>query len=228
VRRLRPDPLKRLHLGSEDVRTSLPGPTPVQRSGVASACRSLAAAASDGLPDPWPRVVRRAATANEDELPDRLDKAVAGADLARADGEPGAARAAAGAGTVTPRRPRWWTLANAAQRLLALAALAGLLWLAVLVALAWLRLDDVIPTPDVLDVPLPTLLLGGGVLLGLLLAALAGLLNRSGARRRARRAQKALHARIDSVAEDAVIAPVTDALDARERLCRAAAEAAAR
>ena len=243
VRHLRPDPLKRLHLGSENVRTSLPGPTPVQRSGVASACRSLAASASEGLPDPWPRVIRRAAVANEDELPDRLDKAVAGADLTRADGEPRAARAAdlarlggerrrargaSRAGSDTSRNPRWWVLANGAQRLLALAALAGLLWLVALLALAWLRLDEILPTPDVLDVPLPTLLLGGGVLLGLLLAALAGLLNRSGARRRARRAQKALNARIGNVAGDAVIAPVTDALDARERLCRAAAQAAAR
>jgi energy-coupling factor transporter ATP-binding protein EcfA2 len=227
LRRFRPDPLKRLHLtgageaasggtgrregAGDDVstvaRTSLPAATPVQRAGVASACRALAAGASDGLPDPWPRIVRSAATAQEERLPDRLDEAVGGADL-----------------RVT--RPRWWAVANAAQRVLALAALAGLVWLVALAALGWLRLDDVIPTPDVLEIPVPTLLLGGGVLLGLLLAALAGVLNRSGARRRGRRAEKALHARIGTVADEAVVGPVTAALDARERLC-AAAEAAA-
>ena len=226
VRRLRPDPLKRLHLTGGDAgrdrrspgdggetsisvaRTSLPAATPVQRAGVSSACRALAAGASEGLADPWPRVVRRAATAEEERLPDRLDEAVGGADL-----------------RVT--KPRWWVLANAAQRVLALAALAGLLWLIALAALGWLRLEDVIPTPDVLDIPLPTLLLGGGILLGLVLAGLTRVLNRHGARRRARRAERALHARIDAVAEDAVVAPVAAALDARERLC-AAAETAAR
>ena len=216
VRRFRPDPLKRLHLGDgggdtepSDMlpRTSLPGPNAVLKSGVSSACRSLAASASEGLPDPWPRVVRRAAVANEDALPDRLDQAVAGADL-----------------RVT--KPRWWVVANGAQRLLALAALAGLLWLVALAGLGWLRLDDVIPTPDVLDIPLPTLLLGGGILLGLLLAALAGLINRSGAKRRARRAQKALNARIEQVADEAITQPVTQALEARTRLCDTAKRAA--
>ena len=220
VRRLRPDPLKRLHLGegggdrrrlgasADDAeplvaRTSLPGATPVQRAGVSSACRALAAGAAGGLPDPWPRVVRQAATAREEELPDLLDRAVGGTDL-----------------RVT--KPRWWAVANAAQRLLALAALAGVLWLVVLAGLGWLHIDDVLPLPDALGIPLPTLLLGGGIVLGLLLAALAGLLNGAGARRRARRAKRALDDRIAAVAEETVIAPVAGALDARTRLCEAA------
>jgi RNA polymerase sigma factor (sigma-70 family) len=164
VRRLRPDPLGRLRLGGgdEDVRTSLPGPTPVQRAGVGSAARGLATSAAGDLPDPWPALARRAATAQEDALPDRLDRAVAGADL-----------------KVT--RPKWWLLAGGLQRLLALAALVGLLWLVLLAGLGLLRLEDVLPLPDVIGLPLPTLLLGGGVLLGLLLAALTGAANRVGA-----------------------------------------------
>ena len=68
LRRLRPDPLRRLGLGrepDEDARTSLPPPTPVQRAQVDSAIRSLAHQAATGLPDPWPALARRAATANE-------------------------------------------------------------------------------------------------------------------------------------------------------------------
>lgn len=214
VRRLRPDPLGRLRLGSaggpdEDVRTSLPGPTAVQQSGVASASRAFAATASRGLPDPWPALARRAATASEDALPGRLDRAVAGADL-------------------KVRTPRWWTLASLAQRLLALVALAGVLWLVVIAALGWLQLGDAVPVPDVEGFPLPTLMLAGGLLLGLVLAALTRWLNRIGGRRRARRAQRALHARVEEVARDDVLAPVEEELTVRERLCARTVTAAGR
>jgi GTP-binding protein EngB required for normal cell division len=214
VRRLRPDPLGRLRLGTgeggapdEDVRTSLPGPTAVQKAGVASASRALAASVARDLPDPWPSLARRAATASEDTLPGRLDRAVGGAEL-----------------KVT--RPRWWLLASGLQKLLALAAVAGLVWLVALAALGWLRLDDAIPTPEVEGFPVPTLLLAGGLLLGLLLALLAGRLNRIGARRRARRARRALDARVEDVAADAVLAPVDEELAVHDRLCKAAAAAA--
>ncbi len=216
VRRLRPDPLGRLRLagggggggGDEDVRTSLPGPTPVQRAGVASAARALAASATADLPDPWPALARRAATAREEALPGELDRAVAGAEL-----------------KVT--RPRWWLLVAGLQRVAALVAAAGLLWLVALAALGLLRLDDVVPTPEVLDIPLPTFLLTGGVLVGLLLAGLAGLLNRAGANRRARRAERALHARVAAVGREEVVEPVQAELALRGELCRHLARARA-
>ena len=56
LRRLRPDPLRRLGLGrgsGEDRRTSLPPATSVQRAQVDSAIRSLAHQAATGLPEPW-------------------------------------------------------------------------------------------------------------------------------------------------------------------------------
>ena len=104
LRRLRPDPLRRLGIGrepQEQARTSLPPASPVQRAQVDSALRTIAVQAATGLPDPWPALARRAATANESELADRLDQAVAGADL----------RMAAG--------PRWWHAARWLQRALA-------------------------------------------------------------------------------------------------------------
>jgi hypothetical protein len=196
LRRVRPDPLRRLGLGraeGEDARSSLPPATPVQRAQVDSAIRSLAGEAATGLPEPWPGLARRAATANEDELADRLDRAVAGADLRM-------------------RRPRWWSAARWVQRLLAAVALAGALWLAALAGLGYLQLSDAVPTPDVWGVPAPTALLAGGLLAGVVLAALARLANRFGGRRRARRARRDLHARIARVADELVIAPLEEEL----------------
>jgi hypothetical protein len=77
AKRLRPDPLRRLHLQEQPdaaQRTSLPGATGVQRAEVSAGMRSLASRASEGLAEPWPALVRRAATNAEDTLPDRLDR----------------------------------------------------------------------------------------------------------------------------------------------------------
>ena len=227
LRRLRPDPLRRLRLpdrvqreGSEvpelppatavtgepgpapATRSSLPGATRVQRAQVESAARTLAGRAAGDLPDPWPRLARQAALAREDELPDRLDAAVSGTDLRL-------------------RTPRWWRAAGLLQTLLALLFLAGALWLLALAGLGYLQLGDAIPTPEAEGFPIPTLLLGGGALAGLVLAFVSGLAIRAGARRRAGIAERALQARVQTAGEELVVAPVEAELDARERLCRA-------
>jgi hypothetical protein len=204
VRRVRPDPLRRLGLGrSEEAdRTSLPPATPVQRAQVDSAIRSLSRSAATGLPDPWPALARRAATAYEPELADRLDRAVAGADLRM-------------------RRPRWWGAARWLQRGFAFVGLAGALWLLVLAGLGYLQLGDAVPTPDIEGIPAPTALLAGGLLAGVIVAALARLINRFGARRRAKRARRELHARIAQVADELVIAPLEAELATHADLIRA-------
>ena len=213
VRRFRPDPLRRLRLpdrGTSDAAeaTSLPAATPLQRAQVAGASRALAASAAGDLPQPWPGLLRDAALAREEHVVERLDRAVAAADL-----------------RVT--RPRWWGAAGALQTLLALVALAGGLWLLALIALGYLQLDDALPMPKLAGIPLPTLLLAGGLLAGALLALLTRLVNGLGARRRARRAGRALGARVEEVAAELVVGPVDDELAARERLCRAVGRAAA-
>ena len=202
LRRLRPDPLRRLGLGGtarEDARTSLPRPTPVQRAQVDSAIRSLAGDAAAGLPEPWPTLARRAALSHAPELSDRLDRAIAGADLRL-------------------RAPRWWAPVRWLQRLLAAAALAGALWLVVLAGFGYLQLGDAVPTPELLGVAVPTLLLAGGLAAGLLLGVLARLVNRLGGRRRAARARRALDARVLAVADELVIAPLDAELQARDAL----------
>jgi hypothetical protein len=193
LRRLRPDPLRRLHLGlqggrgDERVRTSLPPPGPGARAVAEAAVRDAAATLVGGLPDPWPARARAAVVAEAAELPDRLDRAVAGTDLGMAP-------------------PAWWRLVGGTQWAVTLAAVVGGLWLVALAALGWLRLPAPDP-PQVATLPLPTVLLLGGVLAGWLLALLARRLAALGARRRARRAAGRLRTAIATVAEGA-LAPV--------------------
>jgi hypothetical protein len=209
VRRLRPDPLRRLRLPETPhpaVRTSLPPPTDVQTAQVATAARRLADGAAEGLPEPWPRLVRDAAIARDAELADRLDGAVSGADL-------------------HVSRPRWWSVASLVQQALLLAVLAGGLWLLVLAVLGYLRVDDVVPLPEAYDIPVPTWLLVGGALAGIALAFAARLANGFGARRRARAAARSLRARVAEVGQELVVAPVDAELDVERRLCEAVAAA---
>jgi GTP-binding protein EngB required for normal cell division len=210
LRRLRPDPLRRLRIGDApraDVRTSLPRATPVQRAQVDAGLRSLAGDAARGLPDPWPALVRSTATAGEERLADELDRAIAGANLQMT-------------------RPRWWTPARWLQLALALVALAGALWLVGLAGLGYLQLGDAVPTPEIRGIPAPTALLAGGLLAGLLVALLARQLNRIGARRRGRRARRTLEARIATVADELVLAPLQSELETHDRLRERLAAAA--
>ncbi len=61
----------------------------------------------------------------------------------------------------------------------------------------------------------------GGLLAGLLLALLARFVNRAAARRRARRAERALHQAVDDAADELVVGPVEAELAARRELCEA-------
>jgi len=203
IRRLRPDPLRRLRLDDSpqpEVRTSLPGASSVQRAQVSAAARALAAAAAGDLSGPWPALARSAAIRSEDELADRLDRAVAGADL-------------------HTKPPLWWRLAGLLQRLLGACVAVGGLWLLALALLGYLQLGDVIPVPELEGFALPTVLLLGGILAGLLLAVLARLVNGAAARRRAGAAGRSLRRRVEEVGDELVAAPVEAELEAYRRLC---------
>ena len=87
--RLRPDPLKRLHLDlgaagkqlTSRNRTSMPEATPVQRARVDSEVRELADDVSAGMSRPWAEALRRASLSRLPEVTDRLDLAIAETDL---------------------------------------------------------------------------------------------------------------------------------------------------
>ncbi|MEA2318047.1 MAG: hypothetical protein QOD44_2236 [Solirubrobacteraceae bacterium] len=210
VRRLRPDPLRRLRLPdrADDAaaRPSLGPPTGVQRAGVSTAARGLAEAAARDLTGPWPRLVREAATRDEERAAEVLRSTMGEVDL-----------------QVT--RPRWWTAVDLLQKLLMGVTVAGVLWLVALAALGWLQLGDIIPTPHVRGIAYPTLLAVGGALAGLVVALAARVFTGMGARRRARRADRALRRRVADVAGELMVQPVEAELAARERLCAAVAEA---
>ena len=209
TRKLRPDPLARLHLGDERARSSLPSAGAVELAGVATAVRRARDLAGEDLPQAWRDDLRRTVEEAEDRLADRLDSAVAGTDLG------------------PDRVPLWQRAVGGLQWVLALVALTGALWLLALVALGFFQLDDVVPLPRVQSVPLPTLLLIGGLLAGLLLAVVARPLVRLRAHRRGRAADRRLRAAVDAVAEDELLGPMTAVREDADRF-RAAVEAAAR
>jgi GTP-binding protein EngB required for normal cell division len=201
--RLKPDPLKRLHLdlGAEGrqltgrARTSAPKATLVQRARVDSEVRMLADDVSTGLAKPWADAVRRASVSRLPDLGDRLDAALADTDL-------GASRV-----------PVWAGAVRFLQWVLILGALAGAGWLGVLAVMGYLRMPQP-GTPDVGALPLPTLLLLGGVALGLLLALVCRFLVAATARRRARSVDRRLRDAVRRVAEELVVEPVETELEA--------------
>jgi GTP-binding protein EngB required for normal cell division len=206
VSRLKPDPLRRLHLdrgtsGKDLVaaaRSSMPTTGQVQQARVETTVRDLCDDASAGLAQPWVRAVRHASTSRFDDLGDRLDRAVTTTDLGVS-------------GT-----PLWCRGVRAVPWVLFLVALAGALWLGVLAATAYLQMPAP-GTPDYRGFPVPTLMLVLGVLAGIVLALLSRALISVGSRARARKAEKRLRIAVAAVAEDLVIAPVSAELAAHRQ-----------
>ncbi|HEX2149279.1 MAG TPA: ABC transporter, partial [Actinomycetota bacterium] len=119
-------------------------------------------------------------------------------------------------------RPGWWSLANGVRTLLATVAILGFAWLAVLFALEWFQIPRP-PTPEVENVPWPTLALLGGLLAGFLLSVVFQQLARLGARRRAARVRRALREGVAHIAERDVIEPIRQELAHLESFCAALA-----
>ena len=163
--RLKPDPLKRLHLDlgaagkqlTGRARTSVPQAGQVERARVDTEVRALADDVSEGLARPWADAVRRASVSRLPDLGDRLDGALAGTDLG------------------VERIPAWAGAVRLLQWLLVAAALLGAVWLGALAVMGYLQVPQP-GTPRLRGVPLPTALLVGGVLAGVLLAAVCRLL----------------------------------------------------
>lgn len=211
VRKLRPHPLKRLHLGSGTAgRTSLPAPSATNSARVVAAVRQAADDTTADLNEPWPTLVRNAALPSQKDLHAKLDAAVG--DAAR---------------EVQHRRPRWWAPVTGLQRLLALAMLVGLGWLVALAVAGFFALGD-IPIPEIGPVPIPTGLALGGALFGVLVAALARRLASVGASRRARKVERNAKDHVASVASEMVIDPLVAELDVRDQLTATLRDAGAK
>lgn len=206
LRRLRPDPLRRLRIGGggDDPaaaitpRSSLDARGAVATAQVSTALRALATELAEGFPPRWRDKLSEAVHVNEPTLPDALDEAIVAADLG------------------TRRAPLWWSLLRLLQWLLIAAVLVGLLWLTANAALGYFGLPPLpglpLTLPGGLQVPTPTALTFGGLAVGLLLAACGRLLVGLGARSARRRAARVLRARVRDVADDLVLAPARDEL----------------
>jgi len=199
--RLKPDPLRRLHLdlgpsGRHLVgraRTSIPEASPVQRARVDAEVRALADDVSAGMTRPWADAVRRASTSRLDEMGDRLDRQIGATDLGVA------------------RIPVWAGAVRVLQWLLILAAIVGGGWTLALAVSGSLGDDSV---PAYWGIDLPILLLVGGVVVGILLALLCRALVDLTARNRAATADRRLRAAVHEVSSDLVVAPVEHELEA--------------
>ncbi len=195
--KLRPDPLRRLHLDlgkdgtrlASVARASVPEATSVQRARVDSAVRAVADDVAGELSPPWATAVRRASVARLPDLNDALDRVVASTDLG------------------VSRTPLWWRLVRVLQWLLLLTAFAGGLWLGVLVVLGYLQVPEP-TTPDYGGLPVPTLMLLGGAAMGVVLGLLSRVFVRWSARSRARTAEKRLRSALAEVTDRLVVEPI--------------------
>jgi hypothetical protein len=189
------------------------GASPVSRSEADVALRDIAEAAADGADPPWPAVLRATA-------------ARVGADLVSGLGALGGRTARS---TLAP--PRWWLAVQALQRALTGAAIIGVLWLLVVAALGGFFHFDVDPllidTPGWEWIPVPSLLVLGGLALGLLLALLVRIPVAASARRRGAAARRSLASAVADLADRTVLAHLAEVLAERRELQRLLAEATA-
>jgi GTP-binding protein EngB required for normal cell division len=203
VSRLRPDPLRRLHLGrgtsGRDViaaaRSSMPVADYVQKARVETTVRSLCDDVSKGLAQPWVRSVRRASTSRFADLEDRLDRAVTTTELG------------------VNGTPAWCRAVRVLQWVLLLTALGGAVWLGALAGMSYLQMPAP-GTPDYRGFPIPTLMLVLGVIAGVGLALISRALIAVGARSRARKADRRLREAVAEVCEELVVDPVAAELAA--------------
>ena len=181
------------------------GASPAARAEVERAVREFGDAAAEGLPSPWSAALRRLADSQADEVSAELTKATS--DVSRASGGD---------------RPSWWVWMREAQRAALLAAGAGAVWLAlVAVASGFLAIDTepLLPdSPGWSSLPLPSVLVIGGVILSVLLAYGARLPVAIGARRRQRRVAAALEPEVAAVADRTVVSAVDDLFEVRRSL----------
>ena len=214
--RLKADPLRRLHLGQQDetkstskaeksagmlgsdsenapelVASSLPPLSAAQKAGMANAVRQYSKQMAARIDEPWKRSMKEAALSREAELPELLER-----DMVRIDYGLGRTRAP-------------WIIFNALQWIALLSALVGVGWLTLISGMAYLQIQlPPAPTPEGSPVPLPTLLLLLGILLGIASAGVGRLLTAMGSRYYARKLRGRLQTGVEKAVQSCVVAPV--------------------
>ncbi len=176
----------------------------VARSEIELAVRDVAESASSELAAPWPTAVRQVAAARVPDLTSRLTST------------------AHGTARDATSRPRWWTPVAVLQRGVTLIAVVGALWLlAVAVLGGFFQLDTeplLIDTPGWEWIPLPSLMVLGGLAAGLVLALLVHIPVAAAARRRGARVRQQLLRRVGDVADETVLADIDQVLAQRAQI----------
>ncbi|HRL50041.1 MAG TPA: 50S ribosome-binding GTPase [Propioniciclava sp.] len=195
LRRLRPDPLRRLRIDrgpgpTEVARTSLPKATPVQRARLDAALRQVIELSTMGLPRGWADRIKAAARSDRGVLADRIDAAIGATDLRMNSGH------------------GWWSVVTVLQWLGIVAVLVGGGWLLAPLVLAVLQAPVEVPMLVWQGWPLPTLLVLGGVGIGVVFGLLSRVFVEAGARVKQRQAAQALTASVASVVDTEVIDPI--------------------
>lgn len=216
VTRLRPDPLKRLHLGTGTDRddqgpvvavTSLPEPTPVQAALLRSRAQDYAHQAGAHLPPAWRSEMLADVNDRLPTLVDELDSSLAQLRLPL-------------------RPPLWWKVTSLIQLLGAALVVAGLGWLLAVWVAGFFQLHFDVPTYGY--VPVPTLLLIIGLIIGGVTALCARFAARRGGERRARKTAALIRQAVAGGVERELVAPVTRQLDDYDLFLECARRAAAR
>lgn len=237
VRSFRTDPLKRLHLGvgrgrprTEMPRTEMEGSAALGVPAITGAALDVPAIAGAALDVPaitgaatsivvapaLESAARGAIRRYSEDAAANLPRQWRDQVVAQSEGSAGqlvdvADNLFAGLGEELARRPKWWSGALALQWICALAAVVGLGWLAAYWVADWFKMR--LPEPPYWGpIAVPTVLVAGGLLLGWLLAALARLLLKAGARRLSNSAARTLADGITQIAEIGIIDPLEENL----------------
>jgi len=155
---------------------------------VSSALRDYADGRTADLPTGWQRAARSQMDAAEPALIEQLG---------------GVASIALRTGS---ERPRWWALGSALQWFATAVAAVAVVWLLLLFVIeTFLQVDIATLTPDVRGVPLPTWLLLGAVVAGIVLTVVLRACVAVAAGRRVRRARAQITDEVRSISERTVI-----------------------
>lgn len=173
-------------------RSSIPAPTASTRSAVDLATREFVRDASEGLPLRWAQAVEDTVARDEGSLADALDQAVMHTPL-------------------RARRPVWWFVVNVLQWILGLITIGGLAWLVVLYVMGFMQLPEP-ETPVVGVLPVPLVMLVGGLLLGLGLGVVSRWWAKAGARRRRAMIARRLETSVAEVTDARILALVAEVL----------------
>jgi GTP-binding protein EngB required for normal cell division len=154
---------------------------------------------ADGLPRRWRRRFASVAAADPAAVAEAVSRAVDRVSL-------------------RPGHRRWWTLVRWSASLFEALALVGFFWLVLAGVVAWLQLPP-LPTPTAVG-PLswPTLLLGGGLVLRLLLALVQRSALRRGAERHRGEVSAELHQAVETVVSSHVLEPLREERRMHDRL----------